>query len=747
MSDIRNKAIEHFSDGNQMYKVDSFEKALNKYYEVIEIDPTFYNAHFWISKTLIQLKEIEKGIEYFQKHNHLFPKLKSEKYILQLSKILSAKGKHSDALTIIELLDSNSIKKHVFEYVSILLSNNNKQDAIHTLLSLNNIEEIQVQYKKILANKSIPPSITQSLQEEKIISTFLINLTHIRHLELNKSVKNKNYHNSLKDANKFFQQMKEDKTCDYLFSLGEIEKYILKAQIILSQQVQEAIKSKNISDADRGLNTLIKTKYPKVGELVKNLRLLKREKKRKNLKVTVFTTITIIILSVSTYFIYERNKRIQAYDKAINSESFNGYTDYLKKYGDDEKLHTLREDLLYTNAITTNSSEDINTLQRFYPNSNYLKTINITILDLPSKQNLLVNFYGIGSNTIINKYSENKVQVPIGSKIKYSIYFLDKIPIERVFTVMESMTISEKLYDIKSLVFKDDFENNQNGWNVFNETQVVYRREKNKGVKVENGSLNLYHEYDDNKFVHSTTYLSKIKRNSDFELVAKIKRNTNDNGTFLVFGATKRAFNFIAYSKTGSFSFGYNNWDKPKEQWIYQSDKWKYSSAISRGSNSINTIKIIKKDKNLNYSINNQFLGEVPLKKWYGSRIGFGINNNTSSSILDVEIYQYNTLPKTTFADGNIYYCWVEELNVRSGGSTKDEILTTITLGEAVKYLGEMGDKEVSATFKEKYSPEYYYKVELLDGTIGWVHGGALNPINTQTKIPFNEYKNQKITK
>lgn len=741
MSDIRSQAVELFNSGNQLYKAYSFKEALDKYYKVIDTDLSFYNAHFWITKTLIELEEFQKGIEYFQEQNHLFPKLKSEKYILQLSKILSVKGKHSEALIIIELLDFNSKKAHASEYASILFSNDKNQDAIHAILSLNIREEIQAEYKKVMTNKNVSPSIVKSLKEEEIIPSYLIKSAYVERLGLIKNVKSKEYYSNLKDNLQYLKQIKEDKTSDYLFLLDKIEKGNQKSQVILAQQVQGAITSKDVSKAEQGLSILTETKYNELKELNKKLKSLKGQKNKKKITLIALATAIAITLSVLGNFLYKRDQRIQAYNKALNSESFNGYTDYLEKYGDDEELHRLREGLLYEIAVKTNNSKEINIFKRLYSQSSYLKTITISVSNSSLKKDSKIAFYGIANDYKINTNQNNSAKIPVGCKIRYTVNYIDKIPIERAFTVMENMTISEDLYDVKTLIFNDDFENNQNGWNVFNENKVIYNRTKNKGVKIESGNLNLYHEYSDNKFVFSTIFLSRIKRNIDFEVVAKIKRNNSDNGTFLMFGATKRAFNYIAYSKNGNYSFGYNNWDKSNEQWVYQSDRWKYSHAVSKGNTSINTIKIIKRNRTLNYSINNTFLGEVPLKKWYGRQIGFGVNGNTNSNVLDLEIYQYNTLPKTTFTKGSIYFCWVDELNVRSGGSTKDEILTTITMGEAVKYLGEIGSKEVSATFKKKHSPEYYYKVELLDGTIGWVHGGALSSLNTQTKTPFEDYK------
>lgn len=39
------------------------------------------------------------------------------------------------------------------------------------------------------------------------------------------------------------------------------------------------------------------------------------------------------------------------------------------------------------------------------------------------------------------------------------------------------------------------------------------------------------------------------------------------------------------------------------------------------------------------------------------------------------------------------------------------------------------------------FKPDYYYKVELIDGKIGWVHGGALCDVNTLENTSLSDFK------
>lgn len=88
-----------------------------------------------------------------------------------------------------------------------------------------------------------------------------------------------------------------------------------------------------------------------------------------------------------------------------------------------------------------------------------------------------------------------------------------------------------------------------------------------------------------------------------------------------------------------------------------------------------------------------------------------------------------------------VYYCWTNELNVRSGPNRNDRILTTIKLGDPIQYLGARGSQSISAKFRSARRPDYYYRVKLLNGSTGWVHGGALQGLPTKESISLDDFK------
>ena len=253
--------------------------------------------------------------------------------------------------------------------------------------------------------------------------------------------------------------------------------------------------------------------------------------------------------------------------------------------------------------------------------------------------------------------------------------------------------------------------------------------------------MSVYNELNENKFTYSTIDLHNLKKNFDFEITTEIKRNKIDKGVFLIFGATKRAFNYIAFDET-KFLYGYNNWDKESDAWVKKNGNWQRSNAINGGYNDSNLLKVVKNSNAIKYYINGTFIGEMPLERWYGNRIGIGVNSITAAKAKNLVVKKILTAtPTKLIKENSTYFCWIDELNVRHKGSKNGQVLTTIKNGDPVRFLGISGNDDVTATLKGIYSPHKYQKVELKDGTIGWVHGGGLKQIPSQLPIDFELYK------
>lgn len=207
-----------------------------------------------------------------------------------------------------------------------------------------------------------------------------------------------------------------------------------------------------------------------------------------------------------------------------------------------------------------------------------------------------------------------------------------------------------------------------------------------------------------------------------------------------MYGATNRAFlyyGYAGYANDGNYGIGHNNWDDQNNNWKSWLSNWEkyYHSDYSA------YLTLRKIGDKLYFYINGEQIKEFNVTNFYGSKIGFGVNEATRSFISNLTVKKLNLLPKTKFREGEIYYCWVNELNVRSGSNMQNNIITTLNAGDPVEFLGESGQKEIEATFRDFKRTDYFYKVKLLDGTIGWVHGGALQEIDSEQSVFLKNFK------
>lgn len=743
MSNSKQQAIVHFNNGGKFYKTNLYKEALEQYQKSFEADPTFFDVHFPISKTLIKLQLIQKGIEHFKKYEGFIPLAKKTRYALGIAGVLIDEKANHEALSLLEFLNLDFDEEQVIIFITVLVANNKIVDSIDRLINLQDEDKIHSGYKSILANKNLPETSLNRLKEGNIIPRYLKAKDMVNILEA-VEIKHKEYSTIITQISNGIKEIKENKHTSYIDRISKVEQGILSAQQILSQKIGNILKSKKIGLAKQLLPVLKDTEFDeKEIEIHRdNIKKLQKKKNSKYLTLGKWTSLTLGIACIVFYFAYTSIEKSKAYNRAIKIGTIEVFTDFLESYGDDAEIHRLREERLYKLALIGNTGNNINKLVKHYPRSKFLKSISVTVPDSIAS----TYFYGIGTQKI-ELNGQNSILAPIGCKVRYRIEAADKVPLTKTFVVVDDMKISEVLTDYKTLVLEENFHDNSNNWSIFSESKRVYGKDKRKGVSIIGGTLKLYNENRESNFTLSTIYLPQIGRNDDFEIVTSIQNGDSNNGVFLLFGATKRAFNYIGISER-NYLFGYNNWDKSKDKWVKKSQGWQRGNSINNGDYTINTINVKKNSSAVQFSINSQYIGEMPFERWYGRRVGFGINDNTKVEVKDLKVYRVNKNPRTDFKNGNVYFCWVNELNVRTDGSTKGEIITTIKEGDPVKYLGEIGKKEVRATFKKVYSPDYYYKVELLDGTAGWVHGGALRGLITEKPLDFEKFKNlpKKIT-
>lgn len=729
--------VKFFNRGNKLYKGKLYEEALEEYKKAAKEDLTAFNAHFCVAKTLVRLYRTQEAVEYFKKYFHLIPEQKRNNYVIGLARILLEENSSTLALGLInDYYKLNYTEKQILFIIELNFINSKISEGIEKTLNLPVKHSTLKTYESLLENKQIPKDTIKKLKNDNIIPRFYKHYKSVKLLD-NASISNNSLNKIIISLKNQIREMRNKKGVNYTESLEKIQDLLTACHDIMEKMLQNNLRARETYKAKTVLGLLLSTGFDK-----KKLDIPKKEiesqgktKKAKLFKTLGISISAILIFGILSIIGYNYFNKSNDKSEAIKRNTISSYTKYLNKYGDDKEINNLLEDQIYKVSISTNDAKYFNLLSSKFPKSNKIKTISIS-----KSGNASLNVSGIGSNVKL-KGKNDKYKVPIGGKIVYRIYEKNKVPIKKYVTVYDDMVIDEKLIDSKELLLYDSFDSNRNGWNTFETSKQIWSRTKYKGIKISDGNLQLYHEFSDNKFVYSTIPVANMNKDEDFIIETSISRNGIDAGTYLLFGFGNRAFNYVGISKRGTYDYGYNNWGNTADKWVSLSKGWRGSNAVYRGSYPTHKLKLIKHNDNINISINGKFIGNMPLKRWYGNKVGFGINDNTKSNINDVMVYKKVNRYPIAFKKNRVYYCWLDELNVRDTSSIDGSIITTIKKGDPVLYLGEKGDVLRKTTFKGIYSPDYYYKVKLTNGTIGWVHGGAFKRIDNQNKSDLDLWK------
>jgi len=748
MSNSKNQAITFYNDANELYKNELYKEALDLYIKSTENDLTFYDAHFCIAKTYIRLSRDIEGINHYKKYINLIPNNKKSSYTFALSNILLDEKRTEKALQLVETIDANIATEQEINYALLLLLNNKDKKVLKFLINSKDYKRALNNYAKLLEDDRLDKSIIEKLKSENIIPAFFRERDKLTLLK-NTLNNNEDYKTKLSEASQIILEIKDKDVINYSSEITVLKNKITDIQNTIFEQAKRDLKTENTSALYTIYNILIKSGYKNKELEAFKTEIDKIKIKKKSKTIKKFLKISLIIFSsiLVLFFINNYYQKNKAYNSTIKSNSVYKYTAYLNKYGDNDKIHSLREKKLYQNALNSNTTKEINKIINLYPNSNYLREISI---DIPNATNANINLFGANSNEYENiqgKTNNNSFKVPAGCKIGLVAKESEKLAILKYFTVSKNIEIQENFIQAKTMLLNENFENNNNNWHLVKEKfsnnsysnikKEIVINDRNNSYK--HNKLYIFNN-ENGKLLFSLINLPELKNADNFEITTEIEANKYfSNGFYLLFGATDSAFLYFGYAgftNSSKYAIGNNNWNSSNDTWKNWNGKWtknNYSQLIA-------TLKVIKQNNKLFYYINGAQVGAYIPKRFYGNKIGFGSNNDTKTIVKYLTVKKLNREPKTDFIKDNIYYCWVGELNVRDT-SHNGKIITKIKVGDPVKYLGKVGIKKVNASFREKFKPDYYYKFELKDGTIGWLHGGGLNDLQTTNKIELTDFK------
>jgi hypothetical protein len=178
-----------------------------------------------------------------------------------------------------------------------------------------------------------------------------------------------------------------------------------------------------------------------------------------------------------------------------------------------------------------------------------------------------------------------------------------------------------------TLIFKDQFEDNANGWPLINNKDIY--------ADIKNGNLTIESK---NNYLINRSIKYKINTDHDFRITTKIKPVYGDNnsGQGLIWGFKDwDNYNAFMISSDGYYQI-YSYFDGVKFE---LSDGWKKSDKINTGNN-WNKLQINKYGDEMFYSINSKIVDKTIFYPFKGNRLGFILGSRRKINVDYLSIRQ-----------------------------------------------------------------------------------------------------------
>lgn len=365
-----------FNKANQLYNSKLYKEALGLYQKAIELDLTFYDAHFCIAKTLVRLQQSTEGIAHFKKYAGLIPSEKLQDYVLGFLNILQQENNPQASLEFLESFKMGFNQELNKKYLELLLISNKKDSFYKAVFSsVNEANQIQT-LKQVLQLETIPQNIKTEIIQDNIFEKIEL---------LNKKIDSLSQHTfsrqDLLHINKSLKakldNIKSGNTTNYNNDFQEIVDDI-KVAVSNVYKIHPEYENDTLV-----LNKIIKLLKShgfdkhKINEIELKLANQQKTQRSKNIKrVLIFVGVLLFaaILFVAIYYIVEKK---DLYHKAIKGNEIYLLNNYLNKYGDNDAIHEKRELLRYKEAVKYNTSKTIDYFIKLYPKSKFLREVKI----------------------------------------------------------------------------------------------------------------------------------------------------------------------------------------------------------------------------------------------------------------------------------------------------------------------------------------------------------------------------------
>ena len=283
---------------------------------------------------------------------------------------------------------------------------------------------------------------------------------------------------------------------------------------------------------------------------------------------------------------------------------FGSDLDYYHKFGisgDGSFLYAKYDDDGWDYLLNWTDSDYINLSNR----ANQLK-----VEKKGGKFHFYINNHEVGSYSASSFYG-NYVGIGVCSKIELEI---DEIVVKQGGGL--------------DIVLRDDFNDNSNDW--------AYREDENARIEVLSGKYYLYNWSEVDYW--RTRKTLEIDQDRDFEITAKFSKvGGSDNNSYdIIWGSDGDNFYTFGVSGDGNYIFS----KLIDDQWSHVIN-WTKSDYINN-YNATNILKVSKTGNRYYFYVNGNYVNSAQFERFYGAKIGFGVNPGIRVEIDYVEVRGYS---------------------------------------------------------------------------------------------------------
>ena len=338
-------------------------------------------------------------------------------------------------------------------------------------------------------------------------------------------------------------------------------------------------------------------------------------------------------------------------------------------------------------SITANGSYSIDqykdgkyTAIKDWTKSSHIKTGNYSYNTLKiKKERGFIKFY------VNDRYLTLYTHKPfMGKRLGFVVYNDQKIAIENLTIKYINQKSTNKKPTIVAngeSVLTEYFTDNNNDWPVGNTTD--------RNITVENSFYNFEHKLD--KGGWAVNIPKTIDTSRDFEIKTNIKKVSGVANYSYGLQWGKEGTNSFRFYLTGNGYYKVARVVNNKEEVI---KKFTVSSAVKKGNNVTNTLRVVKQGDHYKFYVNNTYLTQTNFESFFGHRLGFVVFNKQKISVDNIYIKYLKKDNNTIITTNTLKVPLTESFSSNTNGwNLTDNTNTKTRISNGKLYVKSNSDK------------------------------------------------------